>query len=442
MSKGTESTAPLSVHDPKPGRAGDHREYSTAVWVSSASTQENSSDRLRSVMVFMGFLLLLLFPTSSPAQIKSFAADSYGITLGDAVVLPGTDETLVPVLITSEVEIDSWQMGLEYDELLLNLVSVDLTGTASESLTPLVITSTNSTGAIQGLQVIYTGSAPFPAGNNVLAAYLRFSPNPGVPFFPGSSVTIPITIVDLETLPISMTDTLGNIIIPISQSGSITVHEYPLYLLEDVSSDLITEVISIPMRAWSEKSSSTFTMGLEYDELLLTQFTIDGSDFDALSSGLSTVNITATDTGILIELISSNALPALDGQTLGFLQVIRPVGGATTRDLNFDPDSCTLGGDNVTSLESGSATWLPHFVRGDTNLDGSIDIADAETLLGATYSGEALSCQDAGDVNDDGVLDISDTVSILQYLFSGSPNPLSPFPDPGPDPTSDGLTCQ
>ncbi|MBI4605192.1 MAG: hypothetical protein HY721_24775 [Planctomycetes bacterium] len=85
----------------------------------------------------------------------------------------------------------------------------------------------------------------------------------------------------------------------------------------------------------------------------------------------------------------------------------------------------------------------PTFLRGDSNDDGRVDIADPIALLGCLFSGTSCpSCQDAADSNDDGKLDLSDAVFALAWLFLGGPEP----PDPGPhecgaDPTADRLAA-
>ena len=82
------------------------------------------------------------------------------------------------------------------------------------------------------------------------------------------------------------------------------------------------------------------------------------------------------------------------------------------------------------------------FVRGDSNADGYIDIADPILILGYLFSGTSVPCADAADVNDDGVIDIADPIRILGFLFAGSGPPPAPFPEPGPDPTEDALGCE
>lgn len=83
------------------------------------------------------------------------------------------------------------------------------------------------------------------------------------------------------------------------------------------------------------------------------------------------------------------------------------------------------------------------FRRGDSNVDGKLDISDATHTLGFLFIGSppALPCEDASDSNDDGKVDISDAVSSLGFLFLGSDPPKEPYRDCGRDPTEDDLSC-
>lgn len=86
----------------------------------------------------------------------------------------------------------------------------------------------------------------------------------------------------------------------------------------------------------------------------------------------------------------------------------------------------------------------PQFIRGDTNADGSTNLADAITVLGYLFTSQALGCIASVDANDDSVADISDAITLLEFLFGGSGVPLPPpFPGCGSDPTAGGsLTCE
>ncbi len=84
-----------------------------------------------------------------------------------------------------------------------------------------------------------------------------------------------------------------------------------------------------------------------------------------------------------------------------------------------------------------------HFLRGDTNDDGSVDIGDALFLLTNLFTGGADPiCLDTADANDDGGKDIGDAVYLLSFLFTAGPPPAAPYPTWELDPTPDALSCK
>ncbi|MBI4602410.1 MAG: hypothetical protein HY721_10670 [Planctomycetes bacterium] len=84
------------------------------------------------------------------------------------------------------------------------------------------------------------------------------------------------------------------------------------------------------------------------------------------------------------------------------------------------------------------------FIRGDSNLDGKVDIADSvRTFMFLFLGAEAPGCLEAADATDDGTLDISDGIRILSYAFTSSAGIPHPGPrDCGHDLTADELGCR
>lgn len=83
------------------------------------------------------------------------------------------------------------------------------------------------------------------------------------------------------------------------------------------------------------------------------------------------------------------------------------------------------------------------FVRGDSNVDGEVNIADAIHMLRYLFLGGALpECRDAADVDDNGRNEISDSVGLLGYLFGGGLPPQDPWPACGTDDPGDDLDCE
>ena len=105
-------------------------------------------------------------------------------------------------------------------------------------------------------------------------------------------------------------------------------------------------------------------------------------------------------------------------------------------------------GSNGESIETASLTVTrtqtstAHFVRGDVNADGTINIADVVETLAFLFGRTSLACIDAADFDDSGTVNVSDALAELGYLFRGEDAPPPPFPDLGFDPTQDSLQCR
>ena len=105
-----------------------------------------------------------------------------------------------------------------------------------------------------------------------------------------------------------------------------------------------------------------------------------------------------------------------------------------------------LGSPEVTpELVPSVMETLPpkHFVRGDANRDGLINIVDAVRMLELQFFGiEPILCADQLDANDDGSRNLADPVMLLSFLYAGSSPLPPPFPSCGGDPTpTDTLGC-
>lgn len=203
--------------------------------------------------------------------------------------------------------------------------------------------------------------------------------------------------------------------------------------------------------------------GICHDSALVTALTLsEGADVQALNGGLG------PEFGVL-NVLSDGVTQAL---VPAFMQIVTlPAGtnelaiatyegvGAPGNTANLD--FCNTLTDGVTPPVavsftcSGGATFGPAtssgsveildgvvFIRGDCNVDGSFNVADAVNLLGLLFGGgNTTTCEDACDGNDDGSRDIGDAVYMLGNLFSMGDPPPAPHPGCGVDPTMDLLGC-
>ncbi|HVR75230.1 MAG TPA: metallophosphoesterase [Planctomycetota bacterium] len=82
------------------------------------------------------------------------------------------------------------------------------------------------------------------------------------------------------------------------------------------------------------------------------------------------------------------------------------------------------------------------FRRGDTNEDGSVDVADVVGALGYLFAGLPPPCLAASDVNGSRSVELTDSIHLLNHLFIGGPSPVPPYPDCGSDEEADESGCK
>jgi hypothetical protein len=118
------------------------------------------------------------------------------------------------------------------------------------------------------------------------------------------------------------------------------------------------------------------------------------------------------------------------------------VTASNTGDLNGDgaPDFSFVEADKLYVIHGLPRTKT--FVRGDPDADAIVNITDAVLILEHLFQGgSAPPCLDAADTDDTGELNVTDAVYLLRHLFQGTEAPPAPYPQPGIDPTADGLDC-
>ena len=115
---------------------------------------------------------------------------------------------------------------------------------------------------------------------------------------------------------------------------------------------------------------------------------------------------------------------------------------------------CSTGSCSVaeTIIVVGGETYSPalncfgifdgDYLRGDCNVDGSINIADPIYGLAYLFNlGTIPPCMEAADANGDLGIDLADALYLLTYINGMGPEPPAPFPDCGKDPGTPVLGC-
>lgn len=154
---------------------------------------------------------------------------------------------------------------------------------------------------------------------------------------------------------------------------------------------------------------------------------------------LGGTEVTVTGRGFMHATLPTSVL--LDGVVQTNLTIV------SDNELTFFTEPATVLGpvdltiENIIAVTEANG-YTYGFIRGDSNTDNSLDVADSVyTLVYLFQGGPAPLCDDAADTNDDGTVNIGDPVYGLTFLFAGGPPPLPPFDPQGDDPTPDGLGC-
>jgi hypothetical protein len=218
-----------------------------------------------------------------------------------------------------------------------------------------------------------------------------------------------------------------------------------------------------------------FSFSVDFDEEVLECLSIEkrvrnprGStrlDFDNHNF---TPGNTGVDEGYLSGEVGMNSTERLDDlppngshEVARFHFRVRPEAQIQVTEIRFldgagpnhpTPNILASHGESVTPESAASfvflnglITVLPEistFIRGDSNGDLSVDLADAANTLGFLFLGwDRPACYDAADANDDGRIDVADPVGTLNTLFLGASVIAAPYAEPGEDPTPDLLGC-
>ena len=108
----------------------------------------------------------------------------------------------------------------------------------------------------------------------------------------------------------------------------------------------------------------------------------------------------------------------------------------------YEPGDCGCEVPDEDSDMDGVSDCIQHmhFIRGDVNQDGQVDISDPIKLLNFLFqAGPEPFCLGAADLNDDTLIDVSDTIYHIAFILAGGPQPPLPFPECGADLTTNTL---
>lgn len=143
-------------------------------------------------------------------------------------------------------------------------------------------------------------------------------------------------------------------------------------------------------------------------------------------------DVDADDFAVFLQVYEGGLVDCNGNGTADMIELVN--GTAGDCNGNATPDTCDIAMGTPDSNGNLVPDECEQFLRGDCNLDGTVNVADAVTGLGVLFLGTASACLDGCDNNDDGAHDIADPIYLVSFLFNpGSPAPQPPYPNCGPD---------
>ena len=313
----------------------------------------------------------------------------------------------------NDVPIYGVSVAVKFETAKITVTKVELTGAWSTPASNNDVTSylnfDNTTGEIISGIVYDFSPTGVPANDNVIPAGTGHAI---------LTVTVDVKAAAATTTLIDFRDGLGTRAIKNIMTNSTAASVAPTLVDQTLS---ITDPRPVIQRPLSGNSGEA------------------GKEFFVKVSNLGAPNTTITVQLCGVSLVRGavdgfKLLP--DGQTLS---IIAPACGTTgfaplkvTTDFGSDTEA---NGFNYTQTEG------KQFVRGDTNEDQTVDLADAVSVFNDLFLGTPAraACRDALDADDSGEIDLTDGITILNYLFLGGEEPPPPYPGLGVDPTDDDI---
>jgi hypothetical protein len=129
--------------------------------------------------------------------------------------------------------------------------------------------------------------------------------------------------------------------------------------------------------------------------------------------------------GVIVT-FAGTASPSAALVDAGSLKVVVP-------NIAAGPAAVIVKNADGTSSDPQDFTVLPAplFIRGDGNLDRSVDISDALFIIFYLFAAQPGTCAAAMDVNADHKVEIADAISLLEFLFRNGTPPAAPYPAAG-----------
>ncbi|MDE0959300.1 MAG: hypothetical protein OSB09_00805 [Planctomycetota bacterium] len=420
----------------------------------------------RRIGIAVWIFCMVLSAPSAPAQAPL-------LEIGDVVVYPGQSAVEVPISLTASEAVSGVQIGIAVDPDRIYLQDLNLDGSVMQAMTVEFLES--SIDLVEGeatLVAIFDDAAPFdqslPSPDNVLLGTLVLD---------AATWLVPTNIE-----PIAFTDGVGEPaldnrvlvdgigVIPVMIDGSLSVLSQNVLLATSSTGQAAAGEIDfeVSLRGYNVAALQGFSIALAFDPTIFqcASSSIEGT-ITQVAGAEFIEGVIDNVSGFVVVGVLMDILPPYDGQVIPatgiemefvriYFDVSTDLTSSSQTELRFENDLGTPPISNVFVIENQSETPVTVdltidvvvdgvFLRGDADGNLRLDLADAINNL--VYMTSACPdcpiplCPKALDVNDNGMIDLGDAIQLLNFLYLGGPQPAAPFPDPGVDPTPDGLDC-
>jgi hypothetical protein len=418
------------------------------------------------ISVALWILLVILSARSASAQAPT-------LEMGEVVVYPGQAAAEVAITLTAVEAVSGVQVGIAVDPDRIILQELNFDGSVMQAVTvEFLDSSVDFEEGEATLVAIFDDAAPFdqslPSPDHLLLATLVLD---AASWLVPSNIE-PIAFSDGVGEPaldnLVLVDGIG--VVPEQIDGSLSVLSQNVLLATSSSGQVSAGEIDfeVSLRGYNVEALQGFSSVLAFDPLILqcASSTIEGT-ITQVAGAEFIEGVVDNTIGFVVLGVLMDILPPYDGQVIPatgieleyariYFDVSSSLTSSSQTELHFENDLGTPPISNVFVIENQSVEPVTVdltidvvvdgiFLRGDADGNLRLDLADAINNLvfmtSACPDCPIPLCPKALDVNDNGMIDLGDAIQLLNFLYIGGSPPAAPFPDPGVDPTPDGLDC-
>lgn len=368
-----------------------------------------------------------------------------------------TEPFWISIHVRHTPNVDAVHIGLDYDELLMRF-SESWNFQDAVGREPCKVFHDVKEGYLELYIPLETSG--FEVSEETLLIQLQFILQPGLDSTQhyGYRTNADLIVDDANTWFING-ESQAHVASDVSFDGNVSIYYRDAIEIGSAKISPNRQVFSLPVYVTHLKEEANpFSMGLDYDEVLLDLVNVDpfGDDGgDRIDEGRIQFESKEGPAGkaeILLP-FSNGIYPRMFRQHLFDLvfEYRQDSDLPPSRPLEVIPlpgQDRIEGGASVLDVRDGILEFIePKFIRGDANMSGRLDLADALSILSfltgcADEKLNPSNCLDAMDADGSRGINLTDAIFLLNYLYMGGERLPAPFPEAESlGPYDPGLGC-